>query len=152
MIPREHVATIPLTASEQEVLDVARETAHTRMPVWDGSPDNVVGVVNTKDLFHLFSLKGLVILMDAMYPPLFVHVDQPVAKMLRTFRREKRPLAVVRDEDGHFMGIVTLEDIFEEIVGDIEDEHDAHMPHGALALSQSKADESSTTTVRSATE
>jgi CBS domain containing-hemolysin-like protein len=125
MVPRDRVVTLSLSASEEEVLETARETAHTRMPVWEDSPDNVVGIVNTKDLFHLFSLRGLVILMDAMYPALTVQPDTPVARMLAQFRREKRPMAVVRDRDGRFLGIVTLEDILEEIVGEIEDEHDA---------------------------
>ncbi len=125
MVPREKVVTLSIGASEAEVLETARETAHTRMPVWEDSPDNIVGIVNTKDLFHLFSLKGLVILMDAMYPALFVGPDLPVARLLQMFRRVKRPMAVVRDEAGRFLGIVTLEDILEEIVGEIEDEHDA---------------------------
>ncbi|TMQ68875.1 MAG: HlyC/CorC family transporter [Candidatus Eisenbacteria bacterium] len=100
--------------------------------VWEGDPDHIVGIVNTKDLFHLFSVKGLVILMDAMYPPLFVSPDLEVGRLLRIFRRERRPMAVVRDEEGRFLGIVTLEDILEEIVGEIEDEHDVEMAHGAL--------------------
>jgi CBS domain containing-hemolysin-like protein len=124
MIPREKVVTIPLSASEEEVLATSRTTAHTRMPVWDGNLDNIVGIVNTKDLFHLFSLKGLVILMDAMYPAIFVHPDQRLGWLLATFKREKRQMAVVRDTQGTFLGIVTLEDILEEIVGEIEDEHD----------------------------
>jgi putative hemolysin len=124
MVPREKVVTMSAAATEEEVLETARETAHTRLPVWEGDPDNIVGIVNTKDLFHLFSLKGLVILMDALYPPLFVHPDQRVAWCLQLFRREKRPMAVVRDARGSFVGIVTLEDILEEIVGEIEDEHD----------------------------
>ena len=124
MVPRERVVTLSLSASEEEVLETARETAHTRMPVWEGTPDRIVGIVNTKDLFHLFSLKGIVILMDAMYPAIFVDPEQPVARLLGTFRREKRPMAVVRDAPGKFLGIVTLEDILEEIVGEIEDEHD----------------------------
>ena len=88
----------------------------------------IVGIVNTKDLFHLFSLKGLVILVDAMYPPLFVAPDVSLARVLRIFRRERRPMAVVRDDWGTFLGIVTLEDVLEEIVGEIEDEHDVRMP------------------------
>jgi CBS domain containing-hemolysin-like protein len=125
MVPREKVITVSLAASEEEVLETARETAHTRMPVWEGDLDNIVGIVNTKDLFHLFSLRGLVILMDAMYPPIFVEPERRVADLLRTFKREKRPMAVVCDARGLFVGIVTLEDIIEEITGDIEDEHDA---------------------------
>ena len=132
MLPRDQVVTVSINASEDEVLATARDTAHTRIPVWEGTPDHIVGIVNTKDLFHLFSLKGLVILMDAMYPPLFVAPDQPVARLLRTFRRERRPMAIVRDATDRWLGIVTLEDILEEIVGEIEDEHDVHMPHGAV--------------------
>ena len=139
MVPREKVVTLPLHASEDEVLETSRDTAHTRMPVWEGDPNHIVGIVNTKDLFHLFSLKGLVILMDAMYPPLFVSPDLEVARLLRIFRRERRPMAVVRDANGTFLGIVTLEDILEEIVGEIEDEHDVDMPHGTLGAGGSSA-------------
>jgi len=124
MVPRDKVVAISLHASEDEVLETARVTAHTRLPVWEGDPDNVVGIVNTKDLFHLFSVRGVVILMDAMYPALFVVPEQPVARVLRMFRRERRQMAVVKDAEGRFVGIVTLEDILEEIVGEIEDEHD----------------------------
>ncbi len=124
MVPREKVVTLSLNAKPDEVLETARETAHTRLPVWDGELDNIVGIVNTKDLFHLFSLEGLVIVMDAMYPPLFAHPNQSVGWLLQLFKREKRPMAVVRDARGTFLGIVTLEDILEEIVGEIEDEHD----------------------------
>jgi CBS domain containing-hemolysin-like protein len=124
MVPREKVVTLSLAATEDEILDTARESAHTRMPVWEGVPDNIVGIVNTKDLFHIFSLRGLVILLDAMYPPLFVDPDLPARRVLAMFRREKRQMAVVRAANGAFLGIVTLEDILEEIVGEIEDEHD----------------------------
>jgi CBS domain containing-hemolysin-like protein len=94
------------------------------MPIWDGDPDNIVGIVNTKDLFHMFSLRGLVVLMDAMYPALFVKPEDSVARLLASLKRDRRHLAIVRAEDNKFLGIVTLEDILEEIVGEIEDEHD----------------------------
>jgi CBS domain containing-hemolysin-like protein len=104
------------------------------MPVWEGHPENIVGIVNTKDLFHLYSMSGVVILADAMYEATYVSPDMPLARLLRTFKRLKRPMAVVQDDDGHFLGIVTLEDILEEIVGEIEDEHDARTPHGRSSL------------------
>ena len=132
MVPREKVVMLSVLASEDEVLATARDSAHTRMPVWEDTQDNIVGIVNTKDLFHLFSLKGLVILMDAMYPALFVTPDVSLARLLLLFRREKRPMAVVRDRAGKFLGIVTLEDVVEEIVGEIEDEHDVEMAHGSV--------------------
>ena len=124
MVPREKVVTLSLAATESEILETARETAHTRMPVWEDDPERIVGIVNTKDLFHIFSLRGLVILMDAMYPALVVRPEQPIARVLGMFRRERRQMAIVQDGAGRFLGIVTLEDILEEIVGEIEDEHD----------------------------
>ena len=128
MLPRERVVTLSLNASPEEILAICRETAHTRMPVWEGNPDNIVGIVNTKNLFHLFSQYRLVLLEDAMYPPIVVEPDQSVGRLLSTFRRERRPMAVVRGPTGAFRGIVTLEDILEEIVGEIEDEHDVPAP------------------------
>ena len=83
-----------------------------------------MGIVNTKNLFHLFSQYRLVLLEDAMYAPIFADPDQTVGSLLGVFRRERRPMAVVRDAAGTFLGLVTLEDILEEIVGEIEDEHD----------------------------
>ena len=124
MVPRDKVVTLSLRATEEDILEIAREYAHTRMPVWENDHDDIVGVVNTKDLFHVFSMKGLVILMDALYPAIFVSPDLAVSKCMNLFRREKRQMAVVRGEAGEFQGIVTLEDILEEIVGEIEDEHD----------------------------
>lgn len=124
MLARELVATLSLTATEEEILETTRETGHTRMPVWEDEPDNIVGIVNTKDLLHVFTLHNLVILADAMYPALFVGPEQPARAVLALFRREHRHMAVVRDGSGRFLGIVTLEDILEEIVGEIEDEHD----------------------------
>ena len=125
MIPRDKVVTLSLASSTEEILEVCRESAHTRMPVWEDHPDNIVGVVNTKNLFHLFSLKGTIILMDAMYEPTYVPPDMSVARLLRIFKRLRRPMAIVQGQDAPFLGIVTLEDILEEIVGEIEDEHDA---------------------------
>jgi len=128
MIPREKVVTLSLHAQPEEVLAICRESAHTRMPVWEDDSDNVVGIVNSKNLFHLFSQNRLVLVEDAMYPPIFVDPDQSVGRLLGIFRRERRPMAVVRDAAGSFLGIVTLEDILEEIVGEIEDEHDVPAP------------------------
>jgi CBS domain containing-hemolysin-like protein len=124
MVPRERMAALELHMPEQKILERVRDGAHTRMPVYDGQPDNIVGIVNTKDLFHLFSLRGMVVLDDAMYPPIFVDPDRPISEVLRQFRRQRRPMAVVRDAQGRTLGLITLEDIVEEIVGEIEDEHD----------------------------
>jgi len=128
MVPRDKMAALELTTPEPKVLDAVRQGAHTRMPVYEGQLDKIVGIVNTKDLFYLFSLRGVVVLEDALYPALFLKPDETVANALRLFRKAHRPMAVVRDDDGKVLGLVTLEDILEEIIGDIEDEHDRPVP------------------------
>jgi putative hemolysin len=128
MVPRDKMASLELTTPSDKVLEAVRSGAHTRMPVYHGDPDNIVGVVNTKNLFYLFSLHGVAVLEDAIYPALFLKPDESIANALRLFRKAKRPMALVRDEDGRIHGLITLEDILEEIVGDIEDEHDQPVP------------------------
>jgi putative hemolysin len=128
MVPRGRMAALELRTPPEQVLEVVRRSAHTRMPVYDGEPDNVVGIVNTKDLFYLFSLKGVVILEDALYPPLFLEPGADVADALELFRTQRKLMAVVRDGEGRVQGLITMEDILEEIVGDIEDEHDRPTP------------------------
>jgi CBS domain containing-hemolysin-like protein len=128
LVPAERMATLELNTPPDRVLEAVRSGAHTRMPVYEGNLDNIVGIVNTKDLFFLFSLKGVVILEDAMYPPLFLKPQESVATALRLFRNAHRPMALVRTEEGKILGLITLEDVLEEIVGDIEDEHDRPTP------------------------
>jgi putative hemolysin len=128
MVPRDRMAALELRTPPEQALATVRQGAHTRMPVYEGTLDNVVGVVNAKDLFYLFSLKGVVVLEDALYPPLFLKPDADVADALQLFRAERKFLAVVRDGGGSVLGLITMEDILEEIVGDIEDEHDRPSP------------------------
>jgi CBS domain containing-hemolysin-like protein len=128
MVPRDKMGMLELASPPERVLEAVRSGAHTRMPVYEGTPDNIVGVVNTKNLFFLFSLRGVVVLEDALYPALFLKPDESVANALRLFRKARRPMAVVRSEEGKVLGLVTLEDILEEIIGDIEDEHDHPVP------------------------
>jgi putative hemolysin len=128
MVGRNKMAVLELSTPPDKVLEAVRSGAHTRMPVYENQLDNIVGIVNTKDLFYLFSLQGVVVLQDAMYPPLFLKPDESMANALRLFRRARRPMALVREETGVILGLITLEDVLEEIVGDIEDEHDRPTP------------------------
>jgi CBS domain containing-hemolysin-like protein len=128
MLPRDKMMALELSTPEPKVLEAVRQGAHTRIPVYDGTLDNIVGIVNTKNLFYLLSLRGVAVLEDAMYPAVFLKPDETVANALRLFRKARRPMAVVRDEDGKVVGLLTLEDVLEEIVGDIEDEHDRPAP------------------------
>jgi CBS domain containing-hemolysin-like protein len=128
LVPRDKVAALELTSPPDKVLEAVRTGAHTRMPVYEGQLDHVVGIVNTKDLFYLFSLRGVVVLEDALYPALFLKPDNNMAEALRLFRKNRRPMALVRDDAGKILGLITLEDVREEIIGDIEDEHDRPTP------------------------
>jgi CBS domain containing-hemolysin-like protein len=83
-----------------------------------------VGIVNAKDLFAIYATSGLVNLEDAMYPVTWAPAQRSIAEQLKEFRKIRRQMAVVIDEAGIAIGIITLEDIVEELVGDIEDEHD----------------------------
>jgi CBS domain containing-hemolysin-like protein len=128
MVPRERMAALELSTPPDKVLEAVRSGAHTRMPVYENELDQIVGIVNTKDLFFLFSLRGVVVLQDALYPALFLKPDENMANALRLFRKARRPMALVRDDAGKVLGLITLEDVLEEIVGDIEDEHDRPTP------------------------
>jgi CBS domain containing-hemolysin-like protein len=128
LVPRDKMAALELSTPPEKVLEAARSGAHTRMPVYEGELDNIVGIVNTKDLFYLFSLQGVVVLHDALYPPLFLRPDETMGNALRLFKKAKRPMALVRDNAGKILGLITLEDVLEELVGDIEDEHDRPTP------------------------
>jgi CBS domain containing-hemolysin-like protein len=139
LVPRDKMAVLELNTPPDKVLEAVRTGAHTRMPVYEGQLDNIVGIVNTKDLFYLFSLQGVVVLHDAMYPPLFLKPEESMANALRLFRRARRPMALVRDAEERIVGLITLEDVLEEIVGDIEDEHDRptpKLPRNRLRLGQ----------------
>jgi CBS domain containing-hemolysin-like protein len=128
LVPRERMAALELHTDPDTIMEIVRHGAHTRLPVFDQALDNIVGIVNTKDLFYLFSLRGMVILEDAIYPALFLKPDQPVGDALRLFKKSHRHMALVRDEANVIRGLITLEDVLEEIVGDIEDEHDRPVP------------------------
>jgi CBS domain containing-hemolysin-like protein len=123
MVPWEKVSALELRTPPEKILEAVRDGAHTRMPVYDGTKDNIVGVVNTKDLFFLFSVRGAVILADALYDAQFVPPDEPVSRTLSRFKKSHRPMAVVKDGTTT-LGVLTLEDVLEEIVGEIQDEHD----------------------------
>jgi CBS domain containing-hemolysin-like protein len=124
MVPHERVFAIPRNIDAEALLDRLREEGYTRLPVYEGTLDNVVGVLHTKDLFHLYAKQRVVVLEDAIRPVVEMRPDLDVSAALGEFRRGRSHLAVVREPGGSLLGIVTLEDVLEEIVGNIEDEHD----------------------------
>ena len=131
MVPRERILAIDRNVGPDDVLDLLRESGYTRLPVFDGELDRIVGILHTKDLFHLYAKERLVILDDAVRPAEEMQPDLPVVDALRRFRRNRKHLAIIRDRGGPVLGVCTLEDVLEEIVGEIEDEFDAPTPAGS---------------------
>ena len=132
MIPRDKMDALELSTPLPEVLEKVRSCGHTRLPVFEGDFNNIVGIVNTKDLLFLVGLTRVVVLEDALYPAIFLKPEEEVANALRLFKKAKKHMAVVRDGDDKILGMITLEDILEEIIGDIEDEQDQPLPRRGL--------------------
>jgi Mg2+/Co2+ transporter CorB len=116
----------------RDLIDAVLAAGVTRIPQWRGSPDNVIGVLNAKEVWRALHAAGgdpAKIDIEALAkPPWFVPDTTPLYEQLKAFRYRKTPFALVVDEYGELEGLVTLEDIVEEIVGDISDEHDIAVP------------------------
>ena len=123
MVPREKMVAIDIDASSEELLDMFVEEGHARVPVYQGSQDNIVGVIYARDLLYIWQNKGLVIIPDLVHPAYFVPRNKRVSDLLKDFQKMKIQIAIVTDEKKKALGLVTLEDLIEEIVGEIEEEH-----------------------------
>jgi Mg2+/Co2+ transporter CorB len=132
MIHRTEVITADVGETADKVIERVITEMVTRIPLWRGTPENIVGILHVKDLLRAIEAAGndvsKIDIMSIARPPWFVPDIRPLSEQLKAFRRRRTPLALVVDEYGEFMGIVTLEDILEEIVGDITDEHDIEIP------------------------
>jgi Mg2+/Co2+ transporter CorB len=133
MVHRTKIVTLERTDPPESIIDGVLKSGHTRIPIWKDSPDNIIGILHAKDLLkELQKNRGdaaRIDLDEIISPPWFVPDTRPVADQLNAFLRRKMHFALVVDEYGEVMGLVTLEDIIEEIVGDISDEHDV-VVHG----------------------
>ncbi len=125
MVPRTNIAAIEVTSSRSELVNLLVEGGYSRIPVYEDSLDNIIGVVHAKDLITLMEHRDLIILRDLLRPAFFVPETKPIDDLLREFQRRKVHLAMVVDEFGSTAGLVTMEDILEELVGEIQDEHDS---------------------------
>jgi CBS domain containing-hemolysin-like protein len=129
MTPRVDVALIEDTKTLNEATQLFNETAFSRIPVFHGSVDNIIGILNIKDVFStVFSGKRQVPIKELMYDPFFVPETKKIDDLLKELQVRKVQIAIVLDEYGSFVGIVTVEDILEELVGDILDEFDREEP------------------------
>lgn len=122
LTPRVDLEAVQLDADEETVAAAFRSSRFSRLPVYDGSIDNIVGVVHQKDFYdHGIADGGLAAIMSQ---PVYVPPSIKISALLKTLQRAKAHMAVVTDEYGGTLGIVTMEDILEELVGDIWDEHE----------------------------
>lgn len=124
MIPRIDVDFLPLGTPQEELLEKIAESGHSRFPVYSESIDNVVGVLYVKDLITAFSKKETIDLQKIIRKPFYVPESKRIDTLLREFKRRHVHIAIAIDEYGGISGIVCLEDIIEQIVGDIQDEFD----------------------------
>jgi magnesium and cobalt exporter, CNNM family len=132
MIHRTEMISVCADLPPREVTMAVLAEPVTRVPLWSGKPDNIIGILHAKDLLRAIrDAEGDLSKVDVKAiarPPWFVPDVRPLSEQIKAFRRRKTPFALVVDEYGELMGLVTLEDILEEIVGDITDEHDVVVP------------------------
>jgi len=130
MVPQRDVTAIDFDWNVDRVVEVARRSGHSRMPVYEGDLDSIKGVLHIKSLIGHHE-RGREVVEGAMRPPLFVAESLLISDLLQRFKEERKHLAIVVDDGGHTVGVVTLEDVLEQIVGKIFDESD-HAPLVAM--------------------
>jgi putative hemolysin len=130
MVPRVAIVGLPSSASLDEVVDRIIEEGHSRIPVYEESIDEVLGIVYAKDLLPVLKLAGDArpTLRSLLRAPLFVPESMSIDDLLHEFQRRKVHMAIVLDEYGGTAGLLTIEDLLEEIVGEIQDEYDVEEP------------------------
>lgn len=133
MVPETSVISINVNSTQQEALDVFSKYQFTRLPVYEEEPDNIIGMLHQKDFFQLLSKKEDKPLRDIVRPIMFVPESAKVLRVLKEFIEQRMHMAIVLNEFGGITGLVTLEDVIEEIVGEISDEYEA-IPEKIMAL------------------
>jgi CBS domain containing-hemolysin-like protein len=129
MISRTHISSASVDSTLGEIITLVRECGHTRIPIYEENIDKIVGLLHAKDLLKLFgSRPDSVIPKEVLRIPYFVPGNIAISRLLMDLKSKKTHMAVVTDEYGGTAGIITIEDILEEIVGEIMDEHDSDLP------------------------
>ncbi|HDZ23604.1 MAG TPA: HlyC/CorC family transporter [Desulfobacteraceae bacterium] len=129
MVPRIEISSAPVDASLGEIIRLVANCGHTRIPIHKENIDQIVGILHAKDLLKLWGEDShSIIPSHILREPYFVPENKPLNDLLKELKEKKNHLAVVTDEYGGTAGIVTIEDILEEIVGEIQDEHDNDLP------------------------
>lgn len=124
MIPRSHMDTIDISEKPSEFIPFVIEKGHSRFPVTDGSKDHIIGILLAKDLLRYYSEEESFNVREMLRPAVFIPESKRLDILLKDFRCNRNHIAIVVDEYGGVAGLVTIEDVLEQIVGDIEDEYD----------------------------
>jgi magnesium and cobalt exporter, CNNM family len=126
MVPRPEVVAISVDLPPEDCLAAVIDSPYTRYPAYEGSLDDIVGILHVRDLFSALNDRGIanVVVKEILRPAFVVPETKDLAALLADFRRTKNHMAIVIDEYGAMQGLITLEDVLEEIVGEIEDEFD----------------------------
>lgn len=148
MVPRQNVVMISRQTSREELRQTLLEHKYSRLPVYDGHVDNVVGYTTVKDILTFAWEPELITLEDILRPPFFVPESKRVVELMNEMRAEQVPFAIVIDEHGGTSGIVTIEDVVEELVGEIFSEHGRHGQSPIRKLPDGSAIVGGTTTIR----
>lgn len=123
MVPKEKIVAIDIDSNAEELLDLLVEEGHARIPAYKGSIDNIVGIIFARDLLYILRNKNLIIIQDLIHPAYLVPAKKRVNELLRDFQKMRIQIAIVVDENNKTLGLVTLEDLIEEIVGEIYEEY-----------------------------
>ena len=124
MVPRADIIAIDANATLEQIIALINEEAHSRVPVFQEALDDAIGMIHIKDVLSAQQKKGLINLHEIVRPVLFVTPSMQVLELLLEMRAKRTHMALVVDEFGGVDGLLTIEDLVEEIVGEIEDEHD----------------------------
>lgn len=128
MVPRTKIVAIRLTDTTDDFIETVMEEGYSRIPIYDDNIDQIVGVVHTKDILPLVARGQEVVLQDIMRKPYFIPETKKINDLMAEFQLKRIQIAFVLDEFGGTAGMVTLEDIVEELVGEIQDEYDEETP------------------------
>jgi magnesium and cobalt transporter len=124
MVPRSQMEVIDVNESPDQFVPMVIQTAHSRFPVIGDNKDDVIGILLAKDLLRYYAGEEEFNVRDMLRPAVFIPESKPLNVLLKEFRKNRNHIAIVVDEYGGVAGLVTIEDVLEQIVGDIEDEYD----------------------------
>lgn len=123
MVSKEQMVAVSETADHEEILRVLTEEGHARLPVYRESSDRIIGILYAQELLHIWREGWLIVLHDLLHPPFEISPETRVVDLLESFQRNRVQIGIVVDKDKRAMGLVTLEDLIEEIVGEVPERH-----------------------------